>query len=103
MRSGSDYARSMPNATIRRMSQTVDRIEAGRAALARHDWRAAYDLVVAEEAERPLAADELELLAWATIWVRDEVEFATVLERAYTKHVENGNERRAAHVAIELA
>jgi class 3 adenylate cyclase len=85
------------------MSRTVDRIEAGREALARHDWKSAYDLVSAEEAERPLEADELELLAWATIWVRDEVEFATILERAYAKHLDGGNERQAAHIAVELA
>jgi class 3 adenylate cyclase len=81
----------------------VDRIAAGREALARHDWRTAYDLVSAEEAERPLAADELELLAWASIWVRDEVEFAAILERAYATHLDDGNERQAAHIAVELA
>ena len=85
------------------MSQTVDRADAGREALARHDWKAAYELLSAEDEERGLAGPELELLAAAALWVKDETQVSQLLERAYATHLEAGNTRRAAHVAVQLA
>jgi class 3 adenylate cyclase len=81
----------------------ADALADGRAAAARHAWQEAFDrLGEADRAGTATAAD-LETLALAAFFVaRPDVQ-AEVKERAYKRHVEEGNPVRAAYVAADIA
>jgi class 3 adenylate cyclase len=76
--------------------------EAARAALARHDWRAAYELLTDADRAGRLAADELDLLGDAAWWVGRLPEAIEVKERAYAAFVKAGRPLEAATDAIVL-
>ena len=67
------------------MSHVVDRpsAEAGRAALARHDWQEAFDALAAADAAGELSAEELILLADAAWWVGRMNDSIDARERAF--------------------
>jgi class 3 adenylate cyclase len=85
------------------MAQVVDRIESGRAALAKRDWARAYELLSAAEEEQPLPAADYDLLAQAAIWAVGPNQSVPIAERAYARHLEEGQTRRAAELAVLLA
>jgi tetratricopeptide (TPR) repeat protein len=77
-------------------------LAAGRDAIARRDWEAAFELLAAADSAEPLGADDLELLAEAALWAdRHDASFAAH-ERAFQTHMSAGNQRRAAIVAVGL-
>jgi class 3 adenylate cyclase len=86
------------------MSQVLDdSLEAGREAARKHAWREAYDLLQRADAEGLLGAEDLEHLgeaAWWTGRLEDAIDFR---ERAYAAHVEAGEPRRAALVAMMIS
>ncbi|HSL64044.1 MAG TPA: hypothetical protein VK874_05235 [Gaiellaceae bacterium] len=85
------------------MTQVVDHLEEGRKAIAERRWRDGYELLRAADAESPLGAPDVELLAWAAYWLETITEVVPLLERAYAGYLEAGNRRRAAFIAIQLA
>jgi class 3 adenylate cyclase len=87
------------------VSQATDSslAEAAQAALARHDWHVAYDLLAEADRATRLGPDELELLADATWWVGRLPEAIEVKERAYAGFVKAGRTVEAARCAIGLS
>jgi class 3 adenylate cyclase len=80
-----------------------DPLEAGRAALARHDWQAAFDRLSEVDGPDGLAADDLEGLAMAAFFVaRPDVQ-TDAKERAFKRHEADGNALRAAFMATDIA
>lgn len=76
--------------------------ERARAALARHAWREAYDLLHDAHQEGDLSPEELELLAQAAWWVGRLPEAIEVRERAYASYTKAGDPQGAAKAAIFL-
>jgi hypothetical protein len=77
-------------------------LAAGRDAVSRHDWEAAYELLSSADSAEPLDPEDLELLAEAALWAdHHEASFAAG-ERAFRAHVRDGNRRRAAVAAVGL-
>jgi class 3 adenylate cyclase len=58
-----------------------ERLTAARGAFDRHEWQTSYELLTAEDAERPLVAADLVRLADAAKWVRIGVYTAEVTAR----------------------
>ena len=79
-----------------------DPIAAARAALDRHAWHEAFDLLTKADAEGTLSARDLELLGEAAWWSGRMDECIAARERAYAAYVEAGKPRRAATVALWL-
>ena len=77
--------------------------EQGRAALARHEWRAAYDVLSQADAGRELETADLELLAQAAWWTGRLPVAIEVRERAYLAAVRSGDVNSAVIAAITLA
>ena len=103
MRSGSDYARSMPDCHNQRMSPVADRLETAREAAEQRRWAEAYELLSAADRDGELGPDDLERLAQAAMWSHDPRAMAPYYERAYAAHVAAGNKARAGYVAVTLA
>ncbi|HEV8403319.1 MAG TPA: adenylate/guanylate cyclase domain-containing protein [Candidatus Limnocylindrales bacterium] len=92
----SEVSSQTPNAA-------ADPLAAGRAAAARHDWQAAFELLSEADRAGSLSADDLEGLALAAFFsARADVEIE-FKERAYGAHVAEGNTLRAAYLAIDMA
>jgi len=79
------------------------RIERARAALSRHEWRAALDDLTAADAEGGLAADGLELLAEAAWWTGQLPAAIEARERAYAAAMKAEDLPLAVMAAISLA
>ena len=79
-----------------------DLVSAGREALERHAWAEAFDLLKQADAEDALSADELALLGEAAWWSGRADECIAARERAYAAHVAEGDEGRAARIALQL-
>jgi class 3 adenylate cyclase len=86
------------------VSQVLDdSLEAGREAARNHAWRDAYDLLQSANSDAPLAAEDLEFLAEAAWWTGKLEEAIDLRERAYAAHVEAGEPRRAALLAMMIS
>src|SRR5918992_1418048 len=85
------------------LTQIDDQLAAGRAALAERRWDEGYRLLRAADAESPLGAQDLEALVWAAYWTDDIMQVVPLLERAYAANLDEGNKRRAAFLATQLA
>jgi class 3 adenylate cyclase len=86
------------------MSQVVESpLEAGREAVLRRDWDAAYPLMREADDAGELAPEDLELLAQAALWGGDFGKYMDATERAYNGYLEAGNLARAAYMATLLA
>ena len=83
--------------------ETGDHAAAGRAALAAQRWSEGYALLTAADAQSSLGAEDLEALAWAAFWTDEIAQVVPLLERAYAAYLEEGNKRRAAFLAVQLA
>ncbi len=84
------------------MTQVVEPslAERARAALERHDWRDAYDLLSEADHAGTLGPEELELLGQASWWVGRLPDAIAARERAYAGYVKEGKPANAAAVAI---
>lgn len=81
----------------------TDPLEVGRAALARHAWKDAYEHLHAADGGSPLAPRDLERLAEAARWSGHFPEMLDALERAQGSYETDGEGRDAARLAVELA
>jgi class 3 adenylate cyclase len=85
------------------LSQVVqDPVEAGREAFQRRAWGEAYEHFTAADSDGGLAAEDLELLATASVLSGNAERHVSLLERAYAAHQRAGNRLRAGHVATLL-
>ena len=78
-------------------------VDAARAALARHEWRSAFDLLSEADAKETLTPEGLELLAQAAWWTGQMPVAIEVRERAYAAALKAGNTEAAVIAAINLA
>jgi class 3 adenylate cyclase len=78
-------------------------LDTARGALARHEWRAAFDGLSAADAQEPLAPEGLELLAGAAWWTGQLPVAIEVRERAFANAIKGGDMQTAVLVAINLA
>jgi class 3 adenylate cyclase len=85
------------------MSTVAEPLERGRAAVARHAWADAFDLLRAADVEGALEPQDLEALAEAAWWAGDLDACIDARERAFSAFTRAGERRRAALVAMELA
>lgn len=84
------------------MAQVVDDpIQAGREAVQRRAWKEAYDLF--SGADGTLSADDVDLLAESAYWSGRLEEALALRERAYKAHLDVGDKRRAAGIALRLS
>jgi class 3 adenylate cyclase len=77
-------------------------LSAAHAAMERHAWNEAFDLLRQADSERTLSADELALLGEAAWWSSDIEACISARERAYAAYLEEGEPRKAAMVAFWL-
>lgn len=84
-------------------STSDDPVAAGRAALGRHAWRDAFDLLARADQERQLTGADLEALAEAAFFTAQADLELEVKERAFTVYEAEGNTLRAAYVALDVA
>lgn len=77
-------------------------LDFARTSYARHEWDTAYRVLTQIDASTPLAAEDLDRLAWAAgLTTRDDVMLAT-LERLHDARVESADLRGAARAALWL-
>ncbi len=81
----------------------TDPLRAGRDALARHDWREAFELLSRADGEGSLLGEDLEALALAAFFAARGDAFVDAKERAFSAYQAAGNDLRAAYLAIDLA
>jgi ATP/maltotriose-dependent transcriptional regulator MalT len=85
--------------TVARSSADTE-LERGRESYARSAWAAAHDSLTHADELAPLLAEDLELLATSAYMLGREDEWMRVLERAFQRHSEGGERRRAARCAF---
>ncbi|MBA3688744.1 MAG: hypothetical protein H0W81_07945 [Chloroflexi bacterium] len=78
-------------------------VETARGALARHEWRAAFEGLSAADAAQALAPEELELLADAAWWTGQLPLAIEARERAFAAASKAGDVPTAVAAAINLA
>jgi class 3 adenylate cyclase len=81
----------------------ADHLEIGRGAFARHAWQEAFEALSAAEAEHPLPGADLESLSEAAFFSAHADNEVEAKERAFKAYVAEGNQLRAAYVAVDLA
>jgi class 3 adenylate cyclase len=79
-----------------------DPAAAGLAALGRHEWRLALELLHEADRREPLAPEGLEALAEAAFWTGQVDDLLDARHRAFTGYVNRGDTVAAALVALEL-
>jgi class 3 adenylate cyclase len=89
------------------MAQTLETpeaslVEAGRAALGRHEWRAAFDALKEADTKETLPPDALELLAQAAWWTGQLPVAIDSRERAYAAAMKVGDLQGAVTAALNL-
>jgi class 3 adenylate cyclase len=80
-----------------------DALTAGLAALQRHDWSAAYELLTKADSESPLTGPELESYADVAFFAGHPDAKTDLMERAFKAHLTAGDETRAAYLAFNIA
>ena len=80
-----------------------DPVEAAREALDRHAWQDAYDRFREADAVAPLSPKDLEDYGQAAWWHGNIEDTISARERAYRTYLDDGNENRAAYMALVLA
>ena len=78
-------------------------VDTARTALARHEWRSAFDGLSAADAKQPLAPEALELLAEAAWWTGQLPVAIEARERAFAGATRSGDYQTAVLVALNLA
>ena len=81
-------------------SARTERVQHGREAYARREWRAAHAALETADRETPLAPEDLELLANSASLLGRDDEHLHVLERAHHGYLEAGETLRAARCAV---
>jgi tetratricopeptide (TPR) repeat protein len=81
----------------------TDPVRAGRDALARHAWLEAFEQLSQADREGDLSGADLEALALASFFGAHAEGELTAKERAFKAYEAEGNELRAAYLAIDVA
>jgi class 3 adenylate cyclase len=81
----------------------ADAVRAGREALANHAWPEAFELLSTADRDGNLSGADLEALAEAAFFAARADRQADVEERAFKAYLAEGNQARAAYVALDLA
>jgi DNA-binding CsgD family transcriptional regulator len=84
----------------RRVRDPVDDLQRGRDAYERRSWLEAYESLSRADREKPLEADQLELLSIVEVMLGRDHEAVVVLERAHHRYLERGEPVRAVRCAI---
>jgi len=85
------------------MAETTPALEAARASASRYAWAEAFELFGAADASTPLGPDDLDIMAECAWWVGKMRHCIALRERAYAAYLKDGNDRRAARVAVDVA
>jgi class 3 adenylate cyclase len=85
------------------MTEIVDRLEQGRAALTGKDWPQAYEVLAELDRTVTLEAEDLNGLANAAWWTGKMDESIDARTRAYAARLERGEPRIGALYALQLA
>jgi tetratricopeptide (TPR) repeat protein len=85
------------------MSTSAVSIEAARDAQSRYAWREAFELLAAADAVEPLGAGDLDQMAECAWWIGKMRHCIALRERSHAAYLKDGNVRRAARVASDLA
>ena len=78
----------------------VEGLERGRARFGQGAWRDAHAALTSADADQPLGAADLELLATAAYMLGRDDEYLDVLARAHQRHLDDDRPRRAARAAF---
>jgi class 3 adenylate cyclase len=78
-------------------------LDDARAAYGQSQWSAARAALEEADADQPLAADDLERLAWSCRWDSDPDGYLSALERAEVSYASLGESAGAARMALEQA
>jgi class 3 adenylate cyclase len=81
----------------------VDPLSAGKAALGRHAWQEAFDLLTSADRDGRLSGSDLETLAEASFFAGRAGLAIDIKERAFKAHLEAGDEIRAAYLGLDIA
>ncbi len=81
----------------------VDPVQAGRDALAAHDWQTAFEQLSMADRDGKLSAADLEALALSAFFTAQADLEVGVKERAFAAYESEGNVVRAAYVALDIA
>ena len=84
-------------------SAGMDPLEAGRMALARHLWPEAFEQLTAADRDGQLSGADLESLALAAFFAAKADAALEVKERAFKAYLAEGDDIRAAYLAIDVA
>ena len=82
---------------------TMDSVQAGRDALASHDWRAAFEQLSLADRDGKLTGPDLEALALSSFFTAQADLAVAVKERAFAAYEMEGNVVRAAYLALDIA
>src|ERR671923_1590358 len=78
-------------------------LQRAMAALSRHAWREAFEVMTEADGNADLGPEELEVLAQSAWWVGQQDTAREAWERAYTLHATAGDKLAAANAAAQLA
>lgn len=93
----------LENRRGRGLSQVIDdALEAGREAFRRNSWREAFDLFTDADRAGLLSPEDLESLGEAAWWIGRIEDCIAAHERAYNQYLKEGNQPRAAYMALAL-
>jgi class 3 adenylate cyclase len=81
----------------------ADPLTTGLAALARHEWQAAYEALSRADRESALGGPDLESLAMAAYFAGEGDAELEIKERAVGVYLAAGDRLRAAHIALQVA
>ena len=85
------------------MPPVVDPVQAGREALARHAWQEGFDQLSQADRDGKLSGSDLEALASAAFFVARAGDELALKERAFKAYDTEGDQERAAFLAVDLA
>jgi class 3 adenylate cyclase len=94
---------AMSEVTSPTRAPAADPIRAGRDAIARHAWPEAFELLSQADREGQLPGADLEALALTAFFAARVDLQLEIKERAFKAHQAEGNELRAAYLALDIA
>jgi class 3 adenylate cyclase len=93
----------MSDVTPPTSAAAADPVQAGRDALVRHAWQEAFEHLSQADREGQLSGADLEALALAAFFAAQADVGLNVKERAFKAHEAEGNDLRAAYLALDIA